>query len=154
MLHLVNRFMPFKMCQTRYAPIVEHAVMQPILIDRSQFIFERLVQKFYDFCITPHCHFLSVLCAYINAILDGREAENGRKPTFFRTLLLSGCSCGADNVSREREALAAFWLTPKARIHVIRTFRGTTHRSAQVFFLDGITDANDHGLTPMKSSYR
>jgi hypothetical protein len=73
------------------------------------------------------------------------KAENDSKAIFFNALLLSGCSCGADNVSREQQALAAFWLTPKARIHVIRTFRGTTYRSAQVFFLDGITDANDHG---------
>jgi UDP-N-acetylmuramoylalanine-D-glutamate ligase len=76
------------------------------------------------------------------------------KLPFFKALLLSGCSCCADNVSREQQALAAFWLTPKARIHVIRTFRGATHRSAQVFFLDGITDANDHGSTPMESPYR
>jgi hypothetical protein len=82
------------------------------------------------------------------------KAENGGKAYFFDALLLSGCRSRADNVSRERQALAAFWLTPKARIYVIRTFRGTTHRSAKVFFLDSITDANDHGLTPMASPYR
>jgi hypothetical protein len=73
------------------------------------------------------------------------KAKNGGKAYYFDTLLLSGCRSGADNVSRKRQALAAFWFTAKARIHVIRTFRGTTHRCAQVFFLDSITDANDHG---------
>jgi hypothetical protein len=50
------------------------------------------------------------------------KAENGGKAYFFDALLLSGCRSRADNVSRERQALAAFWLTPKARIYVIRTF--------------------------------
>jgi hypothetical protein len=57
--------------------------MQPILIDRSQFIFERLVQKFYDFCITLHCHFLFDVCTYINALIDGREAGKWQKSYLF-----------------------------------------------------------------------
>src|SRR3546814_21028006 len=36
MLHLVDRFLTLEMREPRDAPIVEHAVMQPILIDRSQ----------------------------------------------------------------------------------------------------------------------
>jgi hypothetical protein len=82
------------------------------------------------------------------------KAEKRRKSFFFKTLLLSGCRSVADNVSRERQALAAFWFTPKAGIDVIWTFGRTTHRSAKVFFLDGITNANDHGSTPMESPYR
>jgi hypothetical protein len=57
--------------------------MQPILIDRSQLILERLVQKFDDFCIAFHCRFLSDVCTSINALIDGREVGKWQKSYLF-----------------------------------------------------------------------
>src|SRR3546814_931126 len=48
MLHLVDRFLTLEMREPRDAPIVEHAVMPPILIDRSQLVLECLVEEIDD----------------------------------------------------------------------------------------------------------
>jgi hypothetical protein len=48
MLHLVDRFMPLELGELGDAPIVEHPVMQPILVDRGQLVLERFVEQLDD----------------------------------------------------------------------------------------------------------
>src|SRR3546814_9334273 len=61
MLHLVDRFLAFKMCEPGDAPIVEHAIMQPILVDRGQLVLERLVEEIDDLFVALHVLVLSCL---------------------------------------------------------------------------------------------
>ena len=58
MLHFVDRFVPLEFSQFRHAPIVEHAIMQPILVDRGKFVFQSFVEKLDDFYIALHGRFL------------------------------------------------------------------------------------------------
>ena len=43
-LHLVDQFVPLERGELLDAPIVEHAIVQPILVDRGQLGLERFVQ--------------------------------------------------------------------------------------------------------------
>src|SRR3546814_11660934 len=61
MFHLVDRFLTLEMREPRDAPIVEHAVMQPILIDRSQLVLECLVEEIDDLFVALHDLVLSCL---------------------------------------------------------------------------------------------
>ena len=53
-LHLVDRFVPFVIGKTADAPIGENAIVQPVLIDRGQFIGECLVEVLDDLLIALH----------------------------------------------------------------------------------------------------
>src|SRR6185295_14322802 len=44
MLHLVDRFVPLIIGEPLHAPIGEHPVVEPILVDRGQLVLERLVE--------------------------------------------------------------------------------------------------------------
>src|SRR5512141_1082559 len=54
MLHFVDRLVPLIFSELLDAPIVEHPVVQPILIDRGQLFLERLVQQLDDLGIALH----------------------------------------------------------------------------------------------------
>ena len=69
---------------------------------------------------------------------------------FFRALLLRGRSFAADNISRERKALAAFWFAAKPRVDVARTFRPAAHGGAEVFLPDSIANAYNHDSLLMR----
>jgi hypothetical protein len=45
-LHFVDRFVALVIGELLHAPIIEHAVMQPILVDRGQLVRERRVEIF------------------------------------------------------------------------------------------------------------
>ena len=49
-----------------------------------------------------------------------------------------------DNVPRERDALAAFHLAAEPAIRGVGAFRPLTRRVADLLFLQGIANANDH----------
>ncbi len=54
MLHLFDGFLTLILGQFGHAPIIKHAVMQPVLIDRCQLIRESFVKEFNDFGIALH----------------------------------------------------------------------------------------------------
>src|SRR3546814_5422659 len=56
MLHLVDRLFAFERGEACDAPIVEHAIMQPILVDRGQLVLERLVEEIDDFFVRSEEH--------------------------------------------------------------------------------------------------
>ncbi len=51
MLHLFDRFGPFLLGELQIAPILQKAIMQPVLVDSTQFEEQRLVQPFDDFLV-------------------------------------------------------------------------------------------------------
>ena len=53
-LHLVDRFVPLVFGQTADAPVGEHPVMEPVLVDCGQFVGERLVKELDDLRIAFH----------------------------------------------------------------------------------------------------
>ena len=53
-LHLVDRFVAFVLCQLLDAPVGEHAIMQPVLVDRGQLVEQRLVKVFDDGGVALH----------------------------------------------------------------------------------------------------
>ena len=54
MLHLVDRFVPLVFGETADAPVGEHPVMEPVLVDCGQFVGERLVKELDDLRIAFH----------------------------------------------------------------------------------------------------
>ena len=58
-LHLLDRFLALLLGEPREAPIVEQAVMQPILIDGGELVRQRLVEIFDDAWISLHSSLLS-----------------------------------------------------------------------------------------------
>jgi len=59
--------------------------------------------------------------------------------------LASSRALAADNVTRERDALAAFYLATKLAICARRAASALSRRFAHFAFFDGIADTNDHG---------
>ena len=59
-LHLLDRFLVFDLVQLLETPILEHARMQKILVDRRQLIFKDNVEMLYDVFIAFHASNLSV----------------------------------------------------------------------------------------------
>ena len=53
-LHLVDRFVPLVLGELRDAPILQHAVMEPVLVDRREFVGERLVEELDDCRVAFH----------------------------------------------------------------------------------------------------
>jgi hypothetical protein len=53
-LQLVDRFGAHRIGEPGDAPIIEHAVVQPVLVDRGQLFLERLVEKLDDFGVALH----------------------------------------------------------------------------------------------------
>ena len=53
-LHLLDGFLAPLFGERFVAPIVEQAIMQPILIDRGQFVPQRLVEKIDDTRLPSH----------------------------------------------------------------------------------------------------
>jgi hypothetical protein len=58
---------------------------------------------------------------------------------------LRSSAFGVDNGSRKRDTLTALRLTTERAIGLTRADRSVTRRSADVFFPNGIADADDHG---------
>jgi hypothetical protein len=54
MFHFIDGFIVFNFAEAFHAPVFEHACMQKILIDRGEFVLQRLVQKFQYFRIALH----------------------------------------------------------------------------------------------------
>ncbi len=53
-LHFLDRFRPPLLGEILEAPVVEHAKMQPVLVDGRQLMAKRLVEKLDDFGIALH----------------------------------------------------------------------------------------------------
>jgi hypothetical protein len=53
-LHLVDGFVSFVFGKLGDAPIGQHAIMQPVLVDRGQFVGERLVEELENRGIALH----------------------------------------------------------------------------------------------------
>ena len=54
MLHLVDGFFIFELGELLDAPMVEHAIMEEILVDRGQLVLEDLVQIIDDLWVALH----------------------------------------------------------------------------------------------------
>src|SRR5262249_34000730 len=52
--HFLNRFLAPLLCQILVTPIVEQSVMEPVLIDRGQFVPQRSIEKLDDFSVPLH----------------------------------------------------------------------------------------------------
>jgi hypothetical protein len=52
--HFLDRFLAPLLCQILVTPIVEQSVMEPVLIDRGQFVPQRSIEKLDDFSVTLH----------------------------------------------------------------------------------------------------
>jgi hypothetical protein len=54
MLHFVDRFMAFIFGETCHAPVVEQAVVQPVLVDGRQLVAKRDIEMLDDLRIALH----------------------------------------------------------------------------------------------------
>jgi hypothetical protein len=77
MLHLVDRFVAFEFGQLLHAPMVEQAIMQPILVDRGQFVLERGIEEVDDLRIALHGDALRCFSASI--IASEARAKQSKK---------------------------------------------------------------------------
>ncbi|MNT36678.1 hypothetical protein D3C72_1727790 [compost metagenome] len=62
MLHLADGFCIFLLGQLVEAPVLEHAVVQKILVDGREFVPELGLQMANDLCVTFHGGLLVLLC--------------------------------------------------------------------------------------------
>src|SRR3546814_17579148 len=81
MLHLADRFVPLELGEPLHAPIVEHAIVQPILIDRGELILQRLVQivEYLGVALHAGSPLSGGLIAESTRYLNGKTAENSGK---------------------------------------------------------------------------
>jgi hypothetical protein len=63
--HLLDRFLPPLLRQVLVTPVFEQPVMEPVLIDRGQFVPQCFIEKLDDFSVTLHKWLLS--WAFISA---------------------------------------------------------------------------------------
>ena len=54
MLHLLDQFLALLLGEPREAPVIQEAVVQPVLANRRQLVFQGLVQDVDDFLLTLH----------------------------------------------------------------------------------------------------
>jgi hypothetical protein len=85
-----------------------------------------------------------------SAVRCSRTAGKWRKIKVFKLLrLASSRALPADNVSRERDALAAFHLAAKVAVGARGAAGTLLRRIAHFAFPDGIADADDHWRLPL-----
>lgn len=53
-VHLLDRFLALLFPKPRHAPMIQHAVVQPVLVDGAQLELEGLVQDVYDLFLAFH----------------------------------------------------------------------------------------------------
>jgi hypothetical protein len=58
MLHLLDGFLALLLGKTRKPPVIEQAMMQPVLVDRRHLMAQRLVQIFNDLLVALHIRLL------------------------------------------------------------------------------------------------
>mgnify|MGYP003295966444 CR=1 FL=1 len=83
-LHFLDRFMALVSGELFEAPIVEHAVVQPVLVDRGQLVGESLVEKIDDLEVALHGDVLCVKSAPLQHCAEctrcrGLSARDGRQ---------------------------------------------------------------------------
>lgn len=86
-----------------------------------------------------------------------RKGSLVKKRNYFNDLItrmLSGRNFGLDNGLREGEALSTFRLAPQLGINLGRPVGTAAHGGSQVFFLNRITDANNHFGSSLRIVYR
>ena len=54
-LHLFDRFFAPSLGEVLVAPIIQHAVVQPVLVDRCQFVLQRSIKIVDNLYVAPHC---------------------------------------------------------------------------------------------------
>ncbi len=54
MLHFIDGFFVLEFAEPLHTPVVEHARVQEILIDRGEFVFQRLIEEFKYFGVALH----------------------------------------------------------------------------------------------------
>src|SRR3546814_20640283 len=84
MLHLVDRLFAFERGEACDAPIVEHAIMQQILVDRGQLVLERIAEEIDDFFVALHGVCLVISSwewsgRFLGAATPSDQGEKGRK---------------------------------------------------------------------------
>jgi hypothetical protein len=99
MLHLIDRLVPLIVGEPVHAPIVEHAVVQPILVDRRQLVPERVIEMLDDLWVAFHG---SAPFGHFRSSDHSREiAEKWRKTAENRLRMLSGRTFGGDDLACE-----------------------------------------------------
>ena len=54
MLHFIDGFFVLELAEPLHAPVVEHARVQEILIDRGELVLQRLIEEFQYFSVALH----------------------------------------------------------------------------------------------------
>ena len=54
MLHLIDGFLVLDLAEPLHAPVVEHAGVQEVLIDRGEFVLQRLIEELQYFRVALH----------------------------------------------------------------------------------------------------
>jgi hypothetical protein len=60
MLHLVDGFFVLELAEALHAPVVEHASVQKVLIDRGELVLQCQIQIFQYLCVTLHSGLLEM----------------------------------------------------------------------------------------------
>jgi hypothetical protein len=79
MLHLVDGFFVLELAEALHAPVVEHASVQKVLIDRGELVLQRQIQIFQYLCVALHGGLLEMLKAglYAAVVAIGGEEREG-----------------------------------------------------------------------------
>ena len=82
MLHLVDRFVALVFGELVDPPVLQHAVVQPVLVDRGELVGERLVEIVNDLRIALHDAFSCRVrvCAQGERAGKGLVPKNRRNP--------------------------------------------------------------------------
>jgi HPt (histidine-containing phosphotransfer) domain-containing protein len=83
MFHLIDGFAIFEFGELMHAPMIEHPVMQEILVDRGQLVLERRIQKFDDLWVALHGTMLRLKLKHNIGVMVSNDS---RKMADFRHL--------------------------------------------------------------------
>src|SRR5262249_3603482 len=79
--HLFDRFLALLLGELGVAPVVEHAVVQPILVNRTQFVLESIIENIDDLFLAFHRHLSRAWLAKGTGLnRGGARAAGARQP--------------------------------------------------------------------------
>ena len=79
MMHLLDRFLALLLGELGEAPVLEHAVVQPVLVDGAELVLEGLVEDVDDVFLALHAALRCVAPTTGSGCRDRREAPADRK---------------------------------------------------------------------------
>src|SRR5690606_10336978 len=156
-LHLVDRFLPLVLGELLDSPVLQHAVVQPVLVDGGEFVGERLVEVLDDLRIALHhaSPDSPLYGPWERSVASLRRqnmaeilgfANDNQEPASSRDQVATARAMTylGDHLVGVFETLAALRRLAHSGVECLGIARQVARRFTEFGFTNGIADANVH----------